>query len=217
MEVKVIKPFKDAKTVAQIAMVYQQAFGNAPWNEGYKCPICETVVPLNSFDLVCPVCLKKANSINLIEYWPISKVISDFYAEMAKPESFCLTIKDKQVIGFTWGYKLENTPATSLYLEAPGLDEIIKKEYLCGKMDFLYIDEMAVSPEYQGQGIGFELMTNVFYRYPRETIYLRTLEDSAMFKLVIKMEGKTILKISKGRIIMRLLLPRSVFGGGIRR
>src|SRR5680860_292513 len=100
MEVKIIKPFKDAKTVTQIAIVYQQAFGNAPWNEGYKCPICETVVPLNYFNLVCPVCSKKSNFIAMIEYWPISKVISDFYAEMAKPKSFCLTIEDKKVLGF---------------------------------------------------------------------------------------------------------------------
>lgn len=207
MEVKDVKPFKDAKTVAQIAMVYQQAFGNAPWNEGYKCPICETVVPLNSFDLVCPVCLKKANSINLIEYWPISKVISDFYAEMAKPESFCLTVEDEQVLGFVWGYKLETTPITSLYLEAPGLDKIIKKRFTSAERDFLYIDEVAISPKYQGQGIGYRLMENVFYRYPGKTLYLRTLENSAMFKLATKMEGKIVLKISKGRVIMRMIRP----------
>jgi ribosomal protein S18 acetylase RimI-like enzyme len=153
----------------------------------------------------------------MIEYWPISKVISDFYAEMAKPDSFCLTAGDKQVIGFVWGYRLESTPEVALYLEAPGADEIIKRSYSGTKMDFLYIDEMAVSPKYQGQGVGFELITNVFYRYPREIIYLRTLENSAMFKLVTKMDGRTILKISKGRVIMELLIPDSVFGGAIRR
>jgi ribosomal protein S18 acetylase RimI-like enzyme len=153
----------------------------------------------------------------MIEYWPISKVISDFYAEMAKPDSFCLTAGDKQVIGFVWGYRLESTPEVALYLEAPGVDEIIKREYSGTKIDFLYIDEMAVSPEYQGQRIGFDLITNVFYRYPQEILYLRTLENSAMFKLVTKMKGKTILKISKGRVIMELLIPDSVFGGAIRR
>lgn len=216
MKVRIIKPFEDAETVAQIAIVYQQTFGNAPWNEGYKCPICETVTPLNSLNLICPACLKKSKFIAMIDYWPISKVISDFYTEMAKPESFCLTIEDKQVIGFAWGYKLEAIPATSVYLEAPGLDEIIKKESLDGKINFLYIDEVAISPEYQGQRLGYKLMENIFYHYPNEVLYLRTLESSAMFKLVTKIGGETILKISQGRVIIKITMSKSVFSGYVR-
>lgn len=207
MKIREVIPFKDVETVAQIAIVYQQAFGNAPWNEGYKCPICETVVPLSCIDPVCPECLKKANFIKMIEYWPISKVISDFYTEMTKPNSFCLAIQEEQVIGFVWGYRLEAIPAVALYLEAPGVDEIIKKDCLGGKKNFLYIDEMAISPKYQGQGLGYRLMEDVLFRYPSEMLYLRTLENSAMFKLVTKMGGRTILKISKGRVIMRIIKP----------
>lgn len=198
MRIKMVAPFQESDVVENIVLVYQQVFGNEPWNEGYKCPVCESVLALRYTAKYCSVCKSQGKTILMTEYWPSSRVVSDFYREMQKSEAQCLAAYEAdKLIGFAWGYKMTSELETSVHLEAPNLHELI-----CG--DFFYLDEVAVLPEQQGAGIGRKLVTGLFQNQPQETILLRTLNGSQMFYLTTRMGGKAVLPISRERVIMRL-------------
>ena len=200
MKIEVINPFQQHKVVENVVSVYQKVFGGEPWKEGYKCPICEKEVPLDFKGGICPVCEGAGKSVLLIESWPTSKVVSDFYREMGKPEALCLVAKEKKdVVGFAWGYKINITHETDTYLDAPGVHKLVTGEVF-------YLDEVAVLQEYQGKGIGKNLTREIFSDQKHKTILLRTLMDSPMFYLTRNIGGKVILNISRGRVIMLINL-----------
>lgn len=200
MKIEVINPFQQHEVVESVVSVYQKVFGGEPWKEGYKCPICEKEVPLSFGSRTCPACSGSGKFILLIESWPTSKVVSDFYREMGKSEALCLVVKEKEdVIGFAWGYKVNITHETDMYLDAPGVHKLVTGEAF-------YLDEVAVSQEYQGGGIGKKLVREIFSAQKHKTILLRTLADSPMFYLTKNIGGKVILNISRGRVIMLINL-----------
>ncbi len=200
MKIEVMNPFQQHNIVGKVVSAYQKVFGGEPWKEGYKCPICGTEVPLNFENEVCPACAGDGKSILLIESWPASKVTSDFYKEMSKPEALCMVAeKENDVVGFAWGYKICITSETDTYLDAPNVHKLVAGEVF-------YLDEVAVLPEYQGMGIGKSIVKEIFSAQKHKTILLRTLADSPMFYLTKKMGGKVILNISRGRVIMLLNL-----------
>jgi GNAT superfamily N-acetyltransferase len=201
MQVIQVEPFHQPKMVEKIAAVYQETFGGPPWNEGYKCPVCEKVFPLSNTETLCSPCLDSTNkSVLLIEYWPKSKIISDFYHEMSNPEPLCLLMQGEEdaIVGFVWGYQMTVDKNTDDYLEAPGLHQLV------GNRTFFYLDEAAVLPAFQGKGIGGILIRQIFQRQRQKNILLRTLGNSQMFGLTKKMGGETILSISRERVIMAL-------------
>ena len=198
MKIEVINPFKQHDVVENVVFAYQKVFGGEPWKEGYKCPICEKEVSLIFESKFCPVCQSDEKSILLVESWPKSKVVSDFYREMSKPEALCLVANKRQgVIGFTWGYKINITHETDAYLDAPNIHKLVTGEVF-------YLDEVAVLPEYQSKGIGKRLVKEIISNQKHKTILLRTLADSPMFYLTKNIGGKVILNISRGRVIMLL-------------
>ena len=184
------------EVIPGIVYVYQQAFGGEPWNEGYLCPVCETAVALADGPKECPECAKLGRSVIMVEYWPESKVVSDYYREMMRPGSLCVIARDnKETIGFAWGYKVSVTPELDKHLEAPELHTLIDG-------DFFYLDECAVVPQHQGKGFGALLMERV--RGTSRRILLRTMDGSRMCRLVTRMGGKIVQHISRGRVIMVL-------------
>ena len=200
MKIEKINPFQQVALVRNVALAYQQAFGNNPWNEGYKCPICATTTPLTAGEAICPSCSERGLKILMIEYWPLSKIISDFYQEMKKPNSLCLIVREAdKVIGFTWGYQINIDQEIDNYLEAPGLSEVAQG-------NFFYADEAAILPGYQGRGIGKKMVTQFFTGQPQKRVLLRTLNGSPMFNLIKQLGGETILNISRQRVIMTIAL-----------
>jgi len=196
MNITTIDPFEDPEVVLAIVEIYQQAFGGKPWDEGYVCPACENTVSLDSGVGLCSECEKNRRSIPMVEYWPTSKVLSDFYREMSKDGADCMVaIEDTDILGFAWGYRVSVTPELASSLEAPGLDEIIEGNYF-------YLDECAIRPAYQGQGIGRQIMESIFPW--RRLVLLRTMDESRMCRLVKSMGGKIVQHISRGRVIMTL-------------
>jgi len=194
-----IDAFRQTELVNAVALAYQQTFGQAPWNEGYKCPICNSIIALGGEKIYCPICLSKGDKVFLAEYWPIDKVLNDFYREMSKPNSLCLVAQlGGEVVGFTWGYQISIEPTIDDYLEAPGLYKLVSG-------NFFYLDEVAVLPQYQGRGIGRNLVNQIFEKQPFKKIILRTLKESQMSNLVNSMGGETILPISRDRVIMSLV------------
>ncbi len=198
MEIKKIKPFTQMEIVTEIVSLYQETFGSSPWNEGYKCPVCGLIASLSYQSKICPACLEQDRRILMIEYWPKSKIISDFYSEMRKPKALCLVAQEKnKLIGFAWGYEVMLNQEFAIYLEAFSIHEI-----LSGK--FFYLDEVAVGPRYQGHGVGKKIIKQIFAEQTQPKILLRTLDNSQMFNLIKHLGGEIILNISRERVIMAL-------------
>lgn len=198
MDILAIKPFESPDTVREIADVYRKSFGGPPWNEGYLCPVCGRSYPLSTNENTCTACAEPSRSILLVERWPISRVISDFYHEMKKPDPICVIARsDTRIIGFAWGYSVISGSDLDTHLDAPGLHES-----LCGR--YFYLDECAVDPDYQGQGVGKMLFRDILGRKDEDRVILRTKNCSPMFHLTEREGGRTIRHISDERVIMHL-------------
>lgn len=205
-DIKVVQVLSEPKTVMEIVRVYQETFGGDPWNEGYKCPKCDKQFPYFPKPEVCSDCLKeKGWRIQVVECWPTAQVASDLFKEMSKPDAICLTVKNgtKFVVGFVWGYRVTVSPQLDTYLAAPKLHKLIRG-------DFFYLDEVALMPSEQGKGLGKLLAKEIFAMQKVGDIILRTKENSRMSKMIINMGGSVILKISNGRVIMKLARTKIV-------
>jgi len=195
-----IEPSSDPETVRGVVAAYQRTFGGEPWNEGYVCPVCGDAFPLSRTDRSCPSCARNGRSVLLNEYWPASKVASDFDREMGKPEALCLVAKDGDVVvGFIWGYQIVIDEHIDDYLESPGLSRLINGP-------FFYLDDAAVIPEYQCQGIGKKLVAQMLRVQPEKNILARTLDGCRMFRILTDFRGETVLHITRNRVIMAIFL-----------
>jgi GNAT superfamily N-acetyltransferase len=193
-----VEPFSDSETVRGIVAAYQRTFGGEPWNEGYICPVCGDAFPSAKTEVLCPSCAKQGKSVLLVDYWPASKITSDFYREMGKPEAFCLAAKDgESIVGFVWGYRMVVDEHIDDYLESPGLSRLISGT-------FFYLDDVAVVPEYQFRGIGKRLVARTLQERSQKNILARTLDGSRMFRILTGFNGKTVLHITRNRVIMAI-------------
>lgn len=199
VQIAQIEPLKNPETVAAIVSIYQQSFGSEPWNEGYRCPVCEHVVPLGNNDsTTCSACDTQGNLIPMVLYWPTEKVLCDFYREMSKKDAVCLVAKDgEKIVGFAWGYKIEMNASMDAHLDAPGLHALRQ-----GLLP--YLDEVAVSLPYRQRGIGELLVCAFKHSQAGQPILLRTKSGSPMSRLVAKMHGSILLDISRERIIAEI-------------
>jgi GNAT superfamily N-acetyltransferase len=199
MEITAISPFKQPEVVEAIASVYQQAFGGDPWNEGYLCPLCGSVYARVTGIKVCPACTQGSREVLVVEYWPKSIIVSDFYREMCKPDALCLVAYLKsEIIGFAWGYRVFVNQEYDSYVEAPNLHKLLQG-------DFFYLDECALVPEYQGKGLGTVLAKHIFREQKERRVLLRTMNSSRMCTMVQHAGGEIVQHISRGRVIMQLL------------
>jgi GNAT superfamily N-acetyltransferase len=198
MQIIRINPFEQPETVEAVAAVYQESFGGEPWNEGYLCPVCERVFARTSGMRICPACREQSRTVLVVERWPMSTIISDFYREMEKPDSICaIAQSDGQVIGFSWGYRISADPDLDRHLDAPDLHKSLQG-------DFFYLDECALMPSWQGRGIGKLLVNYILCEQRQKWVLLRTMNDSRMCNLIKHMGGEIIQYISRRRIIMKL-------------
>lgn len=188
-------PLKEAATVSAIVSVYRKVFGDDPWYEAHVCPVCSTTYGRKHVSKLCEAC-EPEHSILLIDHWPTSVVLQDFYREMLKSKARCVIAKSEEgLVGFAWGYEVEMSPETSSHLKAPGLHQRLHGTYF-------YIDEVAVLLEYRGKGIGKSLVAKLTEGYGQNGIVLRTLANCPMQKLIESSGGMAIQNISEGRIIM---------------
>jgi GNAT superfamily N-acetyltransferase len=186
--------------VEAIVSVYQQSFGGEPWNEVYLCPVCGKDFPHHPVLTTCPLCAERGQQVLVVDYWPRYRVVSDFYKEMRKPSPVCVTAEmDGGVVGFAWGYQVSATESLDEHLDAPGLHQSLHGDYF-------YLDECALTPQYQGKGIGKRLVTKIFEEQATGRILLRTMRDSRMHRIIEHMGGEIVQYISRDRIIMILIL-----------
>ncbi len=201
MEIVKINPFEQPEVVMEIAKVYQETFGGAPWNEGYLCPVCGEYFALScESKKTCPACSSNNSSVNLIHYWPTEKVVSDFYQEMKKEASVCLVAYlDSEIVGFAWGYKIIMCENTDKYLGFLGLNQKL------GEGEFFYLDEVGIKPNNQCKGFGRKIIEHIFHQQNEKNILLRTMIDSQMYFLIKKMGGENVLSLpGSKKIIMTL-------------
>lgn len=188
--------------INDIAKAYQQTFAGYPWFEGYKCPMCQEGFSLVHTGKICTKCSTPEKQVLLADYWPTDTIISDFNKEMAKPGAICVVAKvDKEIIGFTWGYNVLCSPELDDHLDAPNLHKRHDGEYF-------YLDEVAVAPDYQKNGIGRKLVARIIGEQSQKQILLRTKEDGSMFNLVVKIGGEVIQRISRYRVIMKIIIKK---------
>ncbi len=197
-----LNPFAELLGAKRIALVYQEAFGGEPWNEGFICPVCKTSRALDDkMPLYCVHCKKNdGRLVKILEYWSVDKILSDFYQEMLRPGAICTVKRDGlKITAFAWGYEVENNASLDEHLEAPGLCNAVGDE-------FLYLDECAVIPEWQGRGCGSWVLKNFMHEASKvgRDVLLRTMKNSVMHKLVVKFGGKVVQDISCGRVIMKI-------------
>jgi GNAT superfamily N-acetyltransferase len=195
MQISKINPNRDTEEVNEIIKIYQEAFGSTPWNEGWKCSQCGNVLPLYPI----PTCCQKCRAESMVQYWPYEQVLADFKEEMGMPRSLCLVATEqKQIIAFAWGYEISgHDPSTSKHLDAPNLHNLLNG-------DFFYLDDIAVRPDRQQDGIGKKLVKEIFEKQDNKRMLLRTLRDSQMSQLILRLGGQSILPISRERVIMTL-------------
>lgn len=192
MKIRNIDTSREPETVLAIASAYQQAFGYAPWNEGFTCQKCKFKYPLSYSDRHCSQC---DTTDELVEYWPKDRVLSDFRSEMRNQGSLCVVAEEKsEVVGFAWGYDLTMCEETSYKLDSPNLHTLVS-----GKI--FYLDEIAVIPTRQGKGVGKRLMEAIIPAGNKVAL-LRTLAKSPMQYLASSLGWREIMSISQERIIM---------------
>jgi len=203
INVRKIEPLTEPEVVLAVADIYRKSFAGAPWFEGYICPVCRTVVPLEHENKLCSHCIKEGKSILLIERWPLRNVINDLYSEMTKPDAVCTIATDStgKIIGFAWGYRIEVDEEMASHLEAPEL------HIRTGRGPFFYLDEVALLPDCQAKGIGKILTRYTYDHQPYGHILLRTKKDSRMHHLTLGSGGFVIQEISDDRVIMGLSWP----------
>lgn len=196
MDIRRVSVLSEPATVQEIADNYRIAYGHEPWKEGFICPVCRYTVALNAKHQICPKCLEMEKLIVMVDRWPVSSVVTDFYRENQTAGSICLVAEeDNKIRGFAWGYPITMSVSAGLKLDAPGLEDIVDG-------NIFYLDECAVLPKYQKLGIGTMLVREIFARHPYSKLILRTLADSPMQKLIERLGGRKIMSISENRIIM---------------
>lgn len=185
---------RDVSTVSSIVSLYQNIFGHEPWGEGYRCPVCNARYERSHKGRTCEAC-EPRYIILLVEYWPRSRVLENFYTEMVKPQATCLLAKSEEgIVGFAWGYTILMSEEESLRLEAPGLHHKFYK-------DFFYIDEVALTSVYRGKGIGTHLVSALADSRKLDIMW-RVLRDSPAHKIMQKMGGSVVQDLSDGRVLM---------------
>lgn len=201
MRISTIDPSSDTKAVEDVIKIYQEAFGNEPWNEGWKCSKCEHVMPLTPQPSHCTKCDSNA----VAQYWPHDTVLADFRKEMMRPNAVCLVATVmRKIVGFAWGYSLgihdKSLAEVEMHLDAPGLfpKEDPYRNLHCDS--YFYLDEVAVHPDHQQDGTGKALVREIWGNHC--DMLLRTLRDSHMFFLAQRFGGEVVRSISRDRVIM---------------
>jgi GNAT superfamily N-acetyltransferase len=198
MYVKRIDPYKKSHRVAAIAEVYRRAFGGDPWNEGYRCPVCATVYSFRDSRKFCPNCAKESREVLLVEHWPLSSILSDFYREMSREGSLCLAaLEDRTIIGFAWGYQVVAGPELDQHLEAPGLSVQLRPG-----SRYFYLAECALRPDRQGMGFGKRIFAALLRELEEGSGLLRTLNNSRMYAVAKSHGASVVQEISRDRVIM---------------
>lgn len=156
---------------------YRAVFGDEPWNEWKKCPVCEDKWGLNEKDKLVAINFTHCGQ-SVVDFWPSCTVKSDIYEELSPDSSCWLALDGSRVIGFCWGYPVKPIDLEKK-LKLPEVANQIKSSF--GNIAFVgYQDEIGVLKEYRGQKIAkkmFMLRLKDFLSMGIEVGVVRTMSN----------------------------------------
>ena len=196
MEIFQVDSLMQPTIVNKIAEVFQEVFGSNPWNEGYKCPVCNGIFSLSSHLKICPRCTVVGKHVNLVQYWPKDRVLTYFYSEMIKRDSICLvTYLKSKMLGFAWGHTIVTDENTDAYLSTLKLPN----------EKYFYLNEVGIIPNEQCKGFGKKLIEEIFSKQSENNVLLKTMPNSQMFNLMMNMGASVISVIPNSNKAVMLL------------
>lgn len=139
----------------QMATVYKEAFGGAPWFERFKCLNCEE---FNSSNDICPNCNKQ----DFDEAYPIQNLVNEYFPEMISeftPGILLIVKTGEQMLGFTTAgfVTLRDLIEKKYKGNAQILKSILFQSGLNPNSVMFYDNETCVRPEVQSKGVGSKL------------------------------------------------------------
>lgn len=143
-------------TKYQMADVYQQAFGGAPWFERFKCGDCGD---FSQSEACCPGC----NSANLSEAYPVEELVRDYFPETISEFTPGILITaasgNGDMLGFTTGgFATLDTLVKVKYRSNQDILDSIKERGNSDPAEMTFYDnETCICPNLQQQGIGRKL------------------------------------------------------------
>jgi len=91
-------------TDAKIAL-YTRVFGEAPWNEGYACPITGNLYPLSSGQLTCLCCETPNNTKPFYTPEELQSTFALLEKKKWYQEQIAIVTGNTSPVGFMWGWR----------------------------------------------------------------------------------------------------------------
>ncbi len=172
-----------------ISQLYKKVFAAPPWNEAYRCTVCEKSFGQNTSPQT--TCC----NMPIVEYYPLEKIqkeIGDHLSLNRARLALALdTSSSSKLIGFAWGWQdtLACTNAQKFHLkpeEATFLAEVL------GMTDddaFFYLSELGLEESYRGNGMGKKLYDTVLGSRDiskSDAILMRTSRKSPAYSISTK-------------------------------
>jgi len=184
----------------QLAIVYQSAFAEPPWDEYMKCVFCNENYGIKEAYQNPVECKKCGNPLALIEFWSKKEIKADLdFAFSQKKPIVIVAEKDGLLIGTVWGYIL---PIEKF----PFLNSIISQ-------NSNYIDEIAIHRSHRRKGIGEALGKEYLKRAIQngdDELVLRTDRNNEASMGLFKKLGFENTSISDPQYPLRLYLRKKL-------
>ena len=148
-----------AFVVKQLAVLYAEVFAAPPWNEVWRCSLCDRFYGSDYLQEALRPCCKT----QLTEAYPEKQTIDYISTEFSQPlAQKRLFYSKERLVGFSWGYQVKD--ARALAEKKWPQSENVQKEVVNAiafhsnpEQSLYYLSEVGVSPLFRGRGIGTEL------------------------------------------------------------
>jgi len=147
-------PHHDQKFLDELAECYRTVFGEHPWSEWKKCPVCAKKWGIEEMEELCSVGHSHCGS-SVVDFWPTEHVKEDLFSEITPEASCWLAIEQMNgVIGFCWAYPIHANHLEEK-LELSGISNLLKDEFGSEKVG--YLDEVGLVQRMRGKRIAKKL------------------------------------------------------------
>lgn len=139
------------KYLDQLVECYRIVFGEEPWNEWLKCPVCEKKWGVSENGNGIPRGLRHCGS-SLVDFWPSDQVKNDLLHEITQEASCWLAMtredKKERVVGFCWAYPI-SVHDLEAKLSLDGVASSIINSHSVQKVN--YLDDIGLLREFRGK------------------------------------------------------------------
>lgn len=147
----------NANQIGQLAGLYANVFAGPPWNEVTKCATSGSFYGTDTqTGSPCPDC-----QTPLLEAYPKEETIRYILGELGKSNPIgLLAYVNTELAGFSWGYQTGSKNLVESKWKTSKMQQVVKDLLASyGVTDqVFYGSETGVDPEFQGKGIGKQLV-----------------------------------------------------------